>query len=148
VADADLILHVVDASDADPEEQIRAVRTVLAEIDALGVPEQLVFNKVDTADPEVLLRLQRLAPDAVFVSAHTGEGIDALRDVIERRLPRPDVEVDVLLPYTRGDLVARVHQSAEVLGTEHTAEGTVLRARVDPSLAAVLGPFARPAGVR
>ncbi|HZY77125.1 MAG TPA: GTPase HflX [Jatrophihabitantaceae bacterium] len=148
VADADLILHVVDASDADPEEQIRAVRTVLAEIDALGVPEQLVFNKVDTADPEVLLRLQRLAPDAVFVSAHTGEGIDALRDVIERRLPRPDVEVDVLLPYTRGDLVARVHQSAEVLGTEHTAEGTVLRARVDPSLAAALGPFARPAGVR
>ncbi|HEU5007565.1 MAG TPA: GTPase HflX [Jatrophihabitantaceae bacterium] len=148
VADADLILHVVDASDADPEEQIRAVRTVLAEIDALGVPEQLVFNKVDSADPEVLLRLRRLAPDAVFVSAHTGEGIDVLRDVIERRLPRPDVEVDVLLPYTRGDLLARVHRSAEVLGTEHTAEGTVLRARVDPSLAAALSPFARTAGVR
>jgi GTP-binding protein HflX len=148
VADANLILHVVDASDADPEEQIRAVRTVLAEIDALGVPEQLVFNKIDAADPEVLLRLRRLAPDAVFVSAHSGEGIDELQQVIEQRLPRPDVEVEVLLPYTRGDLVARVHQSAEVLGTEHTAEGTVLRARVDPSLAAALGPFARPAGVR
>jgi GTP-binding protein HflX len=148
VADADLILHVVDASDADPEEQIRAVRTVLAEIDALGVPEQLVFNKIDAADPEVLLRLRRLAPDAVFVSAHTGEGVDALRAVIEQRLPRPDVEVEVLLPYTRGDLVARVHRSAEILQTEHTADGTLLHARVDPSLAAALEPFARPAGVR
>jgi GTP-binding protein HflX len=152
VGEADLILHVVDAAGdgggADPEEQIRAVRTVLGEIDALGVPEQLVFNKIDAADPETLLRLRHLAPEAVFVSAHTGAGIEALQQVIERRLPRPDVEVDVLLPYTRGDLVARVHRSAEVLGTEHTADGTVLRARVDAGLAAALEPFARPAGVR
>src|ERR1700759_540959 len=76
VADADLILHVVDAADADPEAQIRAVREVLAEIDALGVPEQLVFNKVDAADAETLLRLRRLAPTALFVSARTGAGID------------------------------------------------------------------------
>jgi GTP-binding protein HflX len=143
VADADLILHVVDASDVDPEAQIRAVREVLAEIDALGVPEQLVFNKLDSADPEMLLRLRRLAPDAVFVSARTGAGLDALHEVIERRLPRPDVEVNVLLPYTRGDLVARVHETAEVLGSEHTGEGTLLHARVDPGLAAALEPFVR-----
>ena len=62
VADADLILHVVDASDADPEAQIRAVREVLADIDALHVAEQLVFNKVDAADSETLLRLRALAP--------------------------------------------------------------------------------------
>ncbi len=157
VGEADLILHVVDASDADPEAQIIAVRTVLDEIDddgdaprhdaAAALPEQLVFNKIDAAHPEALLRLRRLFPDAVFVSARSGEGIDALRALIETRLPRPEVEVDVLVPYTRGDLVARVHESAEVLDTEHTAEGTVLHARVDAGLAAALGPYNRVAGV-
>jgi GTP-binding protein HflX len=141
VADADLILHVVDASDADPEAQIRAVREVLADIDALGVPEQLVFNKVDAADPEMLLRLKRLAPEALFVSARTGTGVDELRSVIETRLPRPQVELDVLLPYTRGDLVARLHDTAEILTSEHTAAGTRMQARVDPALAAELAPF-------
>jgi GTP-binding protein HflX len=141
VADADLILHVVDAADADPQAQIRAVREVLAEIDALGVPEQLVFNKVDAAEPDALLRLRHLAPDAVFVSARTGAGLDELRARIEQRLPRPDVELNVLVPYDRGDLVARVHDSAEVLATEHTADGTRLHARVGPGLAAALEPF-------
>jgi GTPase len=142
VAEADLILHVVDASDADPEAQIRAVHEVFADIDALGVREQLVFNKIDAAEADALLRLRHLAPEAVFVSARTGEGLDKLRSRLEDLLPRPDVEVDVLLPYTRGDLVARVHDRAEVLSTEHTATGTRLRARVAPDLAAVLNPFA------
>ena len=85
------------------------------------MPEQLVFNKVDAADAETLLRLRHLAPDALFVSARTGEGIDKLRARVEDLLPRPAVEVDLLVPYTRGDLVARVHDDAEVLDTEHTA---------------------------
>jgi len=147
VGEADLILHVVDASDADPEAQIRAVRAVLADIDALGVPEQLVFNKLDAADPEMLVRLRRIAPDGVFVSARTGGGLAALNAVLEQRLPRPDVELTVLLPYTRGDLVTRVHETAEVLGAEHTADGTLLHARVHPGLAAVLEPFICAAGV-
>jgi GTP-binding protein HflX len=145
VADADLILHVVDASDADPEAQIRAVREVLSDLDALDVPEQLVFNKIDAADPAMVLRLRALAPEAVFVSAQTGDGLDALRGVLEQRLPRPEVEVTVLLPYTRGDLVTRVHDEAEVLDTEHTAAGTLVRARVRPALARVLRPFASAA---
>lgn len=147
VGEADLILHVVDASDADPEAQIRAVRVVLSDIDALAVPEQLVFNKVDAADPEMLVRLHRLAPDAVFVSALTGDGLAELRKVLEDRLPSPDVELRVLLPYTRGDLVARLHETAEVLGSEHTADGTLVHARVHPGLAAALGPFICAAGV-
>ncbi len=141
VADADLILHVVDASDADPELQIRAVREVLADIDALAVREQLVFNKIDVADPDLLVRLHRLAPGAVFVSAWTGDGIAELRDTVEVGLPRPAVEVDVLVPYARGDLVARVHERADVLSTDHTPEGTRIKARVAPDLAAALGPF-------
>jgi GTP-binding protein HflX len=142
VGESDLILHVVDASDADPEAQIKAVREVLADVDALGVPEQLVFNKVDAATPETLMRLRRLAPDAVFVSARTGAGLDELRLRIEERLPRPDIEINVLVPYTRGDLVARLHETAEILGTEHTAGGTLVRARVDAALAEVLRPYA------
>jgi GTP-binding protein HflX len=141
VAEADLILHVVDASDADPEAQIRAVHEVLGEIDALGVPEQLVFNKIDAAEPEVLLRLRGLAPNALFVSAQEGTGLDALRARIEQRLPCPDIEINVLVPYTRGDLVARLHERAEVLRTEHTAGGTLVHARVDPALADLLRPF-------
>ena len=142
VAEADLILHVVDASDADPEAQISAVRAVLADIEASQVPERLVFNKVDAADPETLTRLRSLAPDAVLVSAATGEGLEALRVTIEEMLPRPQVEVDVLVPYTRGDLVARMHTDAEVISTEHTPDGTRLKARVRPGLAAALAGFA------
>jgi GTP-binding protein HflX len=147
VADADLILHVVDAADADPEAQIRAVRAVLADLDALAVPEQLVFNKVDAAHPETLMRLRRVAPEAIFVSARDGTGIEQLTDLIEARLPSPNVELNVLLPYTRGDLVTRIHETAEVLGSEHTADGTLLHARVNPGLAAALEPFVSIAGV-
>jgi GTP-binding protein HflX len=147
VSDADLVVHVVDASDADPEAQIRAVREVFDDIGALHVPEQLVFNKVDAADAETLLRLKRLDPDALLVSAVSGAGLDELRAVIERRLPSPDLEMTVLVPYSRGDLVARVHDSAEVLATEHLPDGTRVRARVTPELAAVLQPFVDGAGV-
>ena len=147
VADADLILHVVDASDADPEAQIRAVREVFADIGALDVPEQLVFNKIDTADPDMLLRLRRLAPEALFVSATTGDGIDKLQAVLEEQLPSPHVELTVLVPYTRGDLVARIHGNGEVLSTEHTGDGTLVNARVNDELAAALAPYDTALGV-
>ena len=147
VADADLILHVVDAADVDPEAQIRAVREVLADIDALGVPEQLVFNKVDAGDADMLLRLRRLFPDGLFVSALTEDGIDKLASVIDERLPHPDVTVTVLVPYERGDLVARMHESGEVLSTDHLPTGTLVNARVNSDLAAALRPFAATAGV-
>ncbi|HYU04994.1 MAG TPA: GTPase HflX [Jatrophihabitantaceae bacterium] len=147
VGRADLIVHVVDASDVDPEAQIRAVREVLADIDALGVPEQLVFNKADAADADMLIRLRRLFPEALFVSALTGDGIDKLESVIDERLPRPDVTVTVLVPYARGDLVARMHESGEVLSVDHLPTGTLVNARVNGDLAAALQPFAAAAGV-
>jgi GTPase len=148
VADADLLLHVVDASaadgdGADPQAQIRAVHDVLAEIEALDVPEQLVFNKIDAASPETLLQLRSLAPDALFVSARTGDGIDELRARIEDRLPHPQIEMTALVPYARGDLVARVHERGEVLETEHNAGGTLLHVRVGPALADQLQPYIR-----
>ena len=146
VGQADLVLHVVDGAHADPEEQVRAVHEVLAEIGSAAgtsehLPELLVVNKTDAADEEALLRLKRRWPDAIFVSARTGAGLDGLREAIEARLPRPAVELDVLVPYERGDLVALVHERGEVLGLEHEAGGTRVQARVDPLLAAELSRF-------
>jgi GTP-binding protein HflX len=141
VGQADLVLHVVDGAHADPEAQVRAVHEVLADIGTENVPEVLVVNKADAADEETLLRLKRLWPDAIFVSARSGVGLDVLRDLIEDRLPRPAVELDVLVPYSRGDLIARVHERGEVLGTSHTSEGTELRVRVNQNLAAELEPY-------
>ncbi|AXB43985.1 GTPase HflX [Amycolatopsis albispora] len=145
-ADADLLLHVVDGSDPAPEEQVNAVRDVLGEITSKRSeplpPELLVINKADAADEVTLARLRHLLPGALVVSAQTGEGIEALVAEIAQRVPRPDVVVDAVVPYTRGELVARAHADGEVLTEEHTEEGTHLRARVHPDLAAALETFA------
>jgi GTP-binding protein HflX len=138
VGQADLVVHVVDGAHPDPEEQVRAVREVLVEVGADKLPELLVVNKVDAASEETLLRLKRAWPDAVFVSAWTGIGMDQVRAAIEAGLPRPAVEMTVLLPYDRGDLVARIHRRGEVLETEHGDAGTLLRVRVGEVLAAEL----------
>ncbi|BCB87809.1 GTPase HflX [Phytohabitans suffuscus] len=141
VAEADLVVHVVDGAHPDPEEQVRAVREVLAEVGADTLPELLVVNKADAAGEETLLRLKRAWPDAVLVSARTGQGIDDLRAAIEARLPVPAVELAVVVPYDRGELVARIHRRGEVLSASHTGRGTELRVRVDQALAAELAPF-------
>jgi GTP-binding protein HflX len=137
-AEAHLILHVVDGSDAEPEAQIAAVRGVLAEIGAGQVPELVVVNKIDSADPVVLQGLRAREPGSLSVSARTGAGLSTLRDAIEAALPRLDVQVKVTVPYSRGDLVARAHAEGEVLATEHVEDGTLLEARVPPGLAARL----------
>ncbi len=140
---ADLLLHVVDGSDPDPEGQIKAVRTVLAEIGAADIAEQLVINKVDHADATTLAGLRTRYPDAVFVSARTGEGIAELTQRVDERLPRPAVEIDALVPYARGDLIDKIHGSGEIIALEHTADGTAVVARVNRGLAGELAPFVR-----
>src|SRR4051812_39675215 len=144
VAAADLLVHVVDGSDPDPLGQIDAVRVVLGEIDAASVPELIVVNKVDAMTEDDILTLRQALPGAVWVSARTGHGIDQLREIIATRLPHPDVDVDVLVPYDRGDLVARVHRDGEVIEERHEATGTRLTARVEPALASLLENFAVP----
>jgi GTP-binding protein HflX len=142
IADSDLLLHVVDGADENPEAQVTAVREVLGEIDALSVPEIIVVNKIDTADEMTLTRLRHALPGAVFVSARTGAGVEMLRARIAEALPDPAVAVNVLVPFAEGALVSRVHAEGTVLGEEHTPDGTLLRARVYPDLAGVLAPFA------
>ncbi|EFC82110.1 GTPase HflX [Parafrankia sp. EUN1f] len=141
VVDADLVLHVVDGSAPDPMGQITAVREVLAEIDAAGVPELVVVNKVDAVDPTTLAVLRKAVPDAIFVSARSGTGLAELVDALSERIPHPEIEMSLLVPYTRGDLVSRIHRDGEVLSVEHTGAGTAVAARVPVSLAAELEPF-------
>jgi GTP-binding protein HflX len=141
VSFASLVVHVVDGAHADPEGQVSAVREVLGEVGADGIPELLVINKVDAADEETILRLKRTWPDAVFVSARSGAGIDELHAAIAERLPRPAVDLRVLLPYDRGDLVARIHRTGQVLQTTYLDEGTELRVRVGEHLAGELESF-------
>jgi GTPase len=148
VAEADLILHVVDGSDAEPRAQIAAVRDVLGQIGASGVPELVVINKADEADPIEVEGLRLAERQSIVVSARTGAGIDDLLGEIERLLPRHDREVCVTVPYDRGDLVSRAHQEGEVLAVRHGQDGTELTARVPPGLAAELGRFVEPAASR
>ncbi|KQP79782.1 ATP-binding protein [Aeromicrobium sp. Leaf289] len=135
VAESDLVLHVVDASHPDPEGQIAAVREVFAEIDATGVPEIIVLNKADAADPMMVNQLLAREPHAVLVSARTGQGIDELLAAVEADLPRPEARVDVVVPYDRGDLLSLVHQTGEIETLDHASDGTHLVARVSDELA-------------
>ncbi|HLS72477.1 MAG TPA: GTPase HflX [Actinomycetaceae bacterium] len=145
VAEADVILHVVDASHPDPEGQVRAVRSVIADIAGTDeIPELIALNKADLADPGDLTALRTRYPGAVAVSARTGEGVEELRDRIAELLPRPSVRVEVLVPYSRGDLISRAHATGEVIEEEHTGAGTRLTAMVDQTLAAELGAAQTP----
>jgi len=144
-ADADLLVHVVDGSDPAPEDQVNAVRQVLADItkkrsDPLP-PELLVINKADAADELALARLRHMMPGAVEISARTGAGIAELIEIISERLPRPEAVIEVIVPYTRGELVSRAHADAEVIEEEHLPDGTRLRLRVHPDLAAALRTY-------
>ncbi|XKF78121.1 GTPase HflX [Glutamicibacter arilaitensis] len=142
IADSDLILHVVDASHPDPEGQIQAVRTVLAEVDALNIPEIIVLNKADVADPIVIDRVRNRESNTTIVSARTGEGIEQLLELISSSIPRPGVQLEILIPYDRGDLIAKLHQSeSEILESEHTDQGTRMIVKVRESLAVQLETF-------
>jgi len=135
VSGADVIVHVVDGSHPDPFEQIRAVREVINEIGGAEIPEIIAINKVDAADPEVVMEILRKEKNSFAFSARTGFGIDGLVRAIEKSLPHPNVEINALIPYDRGDLVSAVHERGEILSEEYVETGTQMRALVDGGLA-------------
>jgi GTP-binding protein HflX len=135
VTGADLIVHVVDGSHPDPFEQIRAVRQVISEIGGSEIPEIIAINKADVAKPEVIMALLRQEQNAFAFSAKTGFGVENLLRAIENSLPHPNIEIDAVIPYTRGDLVNEIHERGEVLEEEYRPDGTYLRALVDDRLA-------------
>jgi len=135
VADSDLILHIVDGSDPDPEGQLTAVRAVLAEIEATHIPELVVINKADAADPFVLDRLMLRERNSIAVSALTGQGIDELLATIEAQLPDPQVDIKVCIPYHRGELLARIYREGSVLSRTDTEIGSVVVGKVPSAMA-------------
>jgi GTP-binding protein HflX len=130
VADADLLLHLVDVASPDAPQQIRAVRAVLAEIGADMVPELLVFNQADRASPGDVKALLLAHPQAVVVSAMTGDGVNVLLGTIAARLRALAPIVELSVPYERGDVVAALHREGEVLVEVHAEAGTRVRARL------------------
>ena len=140
-ADADLLVHVVDASDPDPDGQISAVREVLAEIDATDIPEILVFNKIDIAEPAVVGRLLTVYDGSVAVSALTGEQIEDAAAAIVEGLDAVTTTIDLFIPYDRGDLVASLHETGEVLDEQHGATGTAITARLPAAIAESLAGY-------
>ena len=151
VVDAELLVHVVDGSDVNPLAQINAVRQVVSEViadhgvDRGDAPQELlVVNKIDAASDLMLAKLRHALPGAIFVSARTGEGIDGLRRRMGELAAPTDTAVDVVIPYDRGDLVARLHAGGRVQQEEHNADGTRIRARVPVALAASLREFSVP----
>jgi GTP-binding protein HflX len=135
VSEADLIVHVVDGSHPDPFEQIRAVREVIDDIGGSEITEIIAINKSDVTPPEMLMQLLRKESNAYAISARTGYGIETLVKAIEAALPKPRVEIRVLIPFSRGDLVSQVHERGEIISEEYLAEGTKIHAFVDGALA-------------
>jgi GTP-binding protein HflX len=135
---ADLILHVVDASADEDEmlEMLRAVDDVLDEIGAGDQPRLLVLNKADALDAERRLDVGLRHPDAVLVSALTGEGIDELSDRIQQEFERSLADVELLLPYSEGARLAELHDLAgDLLEREDTADGVLVKARLPRMIA-------------
>ena len=135
VSGSDLTVHVVDGSNSDPFEQIRAVREVITEIGGAEIPEIIAINKVDIADPEIVMQILRTEPNSYAFSVRTGFGIEGLIHAIESSLPRPKIEINTVIPYDRGDLVSAIHERGKILREEYLPEGTSLHARVDEGLA-------------
>jgi GTP-binding protein HflX len=143
VAEADLLLHVVDGSAADPIGQLEAVRSVLAEIEADDVPELVAVNKADRA-PREAARLATSLPGAVAFSALTGRGVNDLLTVMAAALRARDSLLSLEIPVGRGDVLAALHRQGEVVDESYNGETVLLRARLDAEGAQRFREYVRP----
>lgn len=138
---ADLILHVVDVSSDERDAQMRAVEDTLEQIGAQGISRILVFNKIDLADSSVRTTLSARYPSAVFVSAETGEGTDLLIDAIARAASASETVMEVLIPYSRGDVVSVAHERCTVVAESYDERGTLLTLRIPADLIALFKTY-------
>ncbi len=122
---ADFLLHVIDASNPQFENHIRVVEKVLEELGAAGKPTINIYNKIDKLDGEGLFS------DGVGISVKTGENIDALMKAIDETAPGRKKQVSVLVPYSEGALVSRLHEEQKILSEEYVAEGTKITLLAD-----------------
>jgi GTP-binding protein HflX len=138
---SDLLVHLVDGTDEDPAGQIEAVGEVLEEIEASGVRQLLVINKIDTLGERARRRLTNLWPEAVLISARTGEGLGELQAAIGEALSVDLVTLSLSVPYDRGDVVAAAHRVGEVIEEKHDEDGTILDVRVPEQALAQFNDF-------
>ena len=141
VADADLLLHIVDAGAADIIGQVAAVRAVLAEVGASDLPEFMVINKIDTVDEATIAEVRRMLPDATPISALTGEGIPDLLQLIATQLRSVSNIVELGVPYARGDVLASLHREGEVLVEVHEADQVRVQVRISEAAAGRFAEF-------
>jgi GTPase len=141
IGESDVIVHVVDGSHPDPASQLTTVRDVIGEIEAREIPEIVVFNKSDLVDADQRLVLRGLEPRAVFVSARTGEGVEELLERIAEFIPQPEIELTLLVPYDRGEVISKLHLRGRVLTTEYREDGTLVTALVHPQSVESLKEF-------
>jgi GTPase len=144
VTEADLLIHVVDASGPHPEQNIRAVDSVLDEIGAQNVPQIIVFNKTDLAWPHDVEAFLERYEGSVSVSAVTGAGIENFLQTLGDRLRALTKVVEFFIPYERGDILAAIHREGEVLVETHEDTGTRLRARLDDAATGKYAEFSVP----
>ena len=144
VADADLLLHIIDAGAADIIGQVAAVRAVLTAVGASDLPEFMVINKIDTVDDATIAEVRRMLPDATTVSALTGEGISDLLELIATQLRSVSNVVVLGVPYARGDVLASLHREGEVLVEVHEAEQVRVQVRISEAAAGRFAEFRIP----
>ncbi|MGI6046119.1 MAG: GTPase HflX [Eggerthellaceae bacterium] len=141
IREADLILHIVDASSDVKDEQMKTVEDVLAQVEASEIPCMLVFNKIDLLSAETKAALASRYPEAAFISAQTQEGIDLLVRRIANAAASHDRKIEVLIPYERGDLVSLAHENCRIMREIHTEKGTELSLLVPQSYFAYFENF-------
>jgi GTP-binding protein HflX len=141
VRGADLLLHIADAGAPQRDAQMQAVREVLEEIGASNTPNVVVYNKIDTVPEQELAGLMKRQTAAVFVSGLNGDGLETLRSRIAEEASRGGATMAVLIPYTRGDLIALAHERAQIVTERHHEDGTRLIIKVPQGLTSVFTPF-------
>lgn len=134
VSNSNLIIHLVDGSDPDPKGQYDSVREVLQEIGADHIRELIVINKIDLIDDEKILSLKRMFKESLFISTKESSGITELLTEIDKRLPNPTKEINLLIPYSRGDILAKIHQEGKLISLIHEDSGTRVHAFVPADL--------------
>ncbi len=132
--DADLLLHVVDASDTEWRAQLEVTRSVLQEVDASSIPARLVFNKIDRVSAEVQQELLAEFPESIAVSAHSPADAARLRAALVAFFEADYAEGVLEIPFSRGQMIGEIHSQARVLSQSYTADGSVLNVRARASL--------------
>jgi GTP-binding protein HflX len=132
--DADLLLHVVDASDSEWRTQMQVTRAVLAEVDAANIPSLIVFNKIDRVEASVRDELLAEFPQALAVSAHAPADAERLRAALVAFFEADYAEAVLEIPFSRGQLIGEIHAQARVLSQSYTADGSVLNVRARAKL--------------